>query len=122
MTLDSRTIAGYYTLSQYSVRLDDVPPELASKLPKYPNVSTTLLGRVAVDKSFLGQKLGALLLMDALHRCLKASKELASAAVIVDAMNETTKTFYSKFGFIELPNIERRLFLAMGSIEKIFAD
>lgn len=85
MTSDDKTIAGFYALSQYSVRLDDVPADVASKRPKYPNVSATLLGPLAITKPFQGQDLGRLLLMDALYRCLKGSKELASAGVIVDA-------------------------------------
>ena len=122
MTRDGKTIAGYYTLSQYSVRLDEIPAEVARKFPKYPNVSATLLGRLAIDKSFQGQKLGALLLMDALHRCLRGSKELASAGVLVDAKDPEATTFYKRFGFIELPKVERRLLLSMGSIEKMFAE
>lgn len=122
ITPDGTTIAGYYTLSQYSVRLDEIPPEDARKLPKYPNVSTTLLGRLAVAVSFQGQKLGELMLMDALHRCLRGSKELASAGVIVDAKNAAAANFYKKFGFMELPKVENRMFLAIGTVEKMFAN
>ena len=49
LTSDGRTIAGYYTLSQYAVRLDHVPPEVAKRLPRYPVVPTTLIGRLAVS-------------------------------------------------------------------------
>jgi predicted GNAT family N-acyltransferase len=121
MTADGRTIAGYYTLSQYSIRLDDVPEEVAKKLPKYPNVPATLLGRLAVSKAFQGQKLGMLLLMDALYRCLNGSRELASAGVIVDAKDAAAVDFYKKFGFLQLPSVEKRLFLPIGTIEKMFA-
>jgi hypothetical protein len=34
LTCDGRTIAGYYTLSQFSVKLDDIPPETSKKLPR----------------------------------------------------------------------------------------
>jgi len=47
ITPDGTTIAGYYTLSQYSVQLDEIPAEVAKKLPKYPIVPATLLGRLA---------------------------------------------------------------------------
>lgn len=67
LTSDGVTIAGYYTLSQYAVHLDVIPPEVAKKLPKYPTVPTTLLGRLAVSIAFRGQGHGATLLMDALH-------------------------------------------------------
>lgn len=52
ITPDGKRVAGYYTLSQYAVELDVVPPELAKKLPRYPMVSVTLLGRLAVSIDF----------------------------------------------------------------------
>lgn len=120
ITPDGTTIAGYYTLSQYSVQLDDIPAELAKKLPKYPMVPATLLGRLAVSVAFRGQGHGATLLMDALYRTLQHSREVASAGVIVDAKDPAALAFYKKYGFLELPRIERRLFLPMGTVEQLF--
>jgi len=68
LTTDGKTIAGYYTLSQYAVQLENVPEHLAKKLPKYPMVPTTLIGRLAVDSASRGQRHGETLLMDALYR------------------------------------------------------
>jgi predicted GNAT family N-acyltransferase len=120
ITPDGSTIAGYYTLSQYAVQLDAIPPEVAKKLPKYPMVPATLIGRLAVSNAFRGQGHGATLLMDALHRSLLYSREVASAGVIVDAKDSAAVAFYKKYGFLELPRIERRLFLAMGTVEELF--
>ena len=119
ITPDGKKIAGYYTLSQYAVELDLVPKELARKLPKYPMVSVTLLGRLAVSSEFRGQGLGATLLMDALQRSLRLSNEVASAGVVVDAIDASAIAFYKKFGFLELPEVERRLFLPIGTIVKL---
>jgi predicted GNAT family N-acyltransferase len=83
-------------------------------------VSATLLGRLAVSSDFRGQRLGERLLTDALHRALGSSKQIASAAVVVDAKDEHAITFYTKYGFIELPSVNRRLFLPMGTIEQLF--
>jgi predicted GNAT family N-acyltransferase len=122
LTPDSKTVAGYYTLSQYSVDLVKLPGEMAKKLPKYPEVPTTLLGRLAISERFRGQKLGEFLLLDALHRCWQQSKQVASAAVIVDAKDEAAKRFYEHFEFILLPDTPRRLFLPMRTIENLFSD
>ena len=119
-TPDGRTIAGYYTLSQYAIGLDAIPEEVAKRLPKYPLVPATLLGRLAVSREFRGQGLGETLLMDALHRSLVASKQVASAGVMVDAKDESGAAFYRKYGFIELPKIAKRLFLPMGTVEQLF--
>jgi ribosomal protein S18 acetylase RimI-like enzyme len=120
ITPDGRTIAGYYTLSQYSVQLDEIPAEVAKRLPKYPMVPATLLGRLAVSTAFRGQGHGATLLMDALYRTLHHSREVASAGVIVDAKDAAAIAFYKKYGFLELPRIERRLFLPMGTVVELF--
>ncbi len=120
ITPNGTTIAGYYTLSQYSVQLDEVPAEVAKKLPKYPMVPTTLLGRLAVSSAFRGQGHGATLLMDALYRSLHHGREVASSGVIVDAKDAAALAFYKKYGFLELPLIERRLFLPMGTLEELF--
>jgi len=119
-TPDGQTIAGYYTLSQYAIGLDAIPEDVAKKLPKYPRVSATLLGRLAVSTEFRGQRVGETLLMDALHRCLDSSKQVASAGVIVDAKDESSAAFYKKYGFIELPRIEKQPFLPMGTVEQMF--
>ena len=117
---DGRTIAGYYTLSQYSVDLGTVPSEISRTLPKYPMVPATLIGRLAVSTVFRGQGLGELLLMDALQRSLTLSIQIASAAVIVDAKDNQAAKIYRKYGFLELPNVTGRLFLPMDTIEQLF--
>lgn len=121
LTPNGKAIAGYYTLSQFSVELDALPAEAAKKLPKYPRVPATLIGRLAVSSQFQGQGLGEHLLMDALNRSFEAGKEIASAAVIVDAKDENTETFYRKYGFLDLPKIPRRLFLPMKTIEVLLS-
>ncbi len=122
ITPDHKTIAGFYTLSQYAINLKDVPEEIAKGFPKYPVVSATLLGRLAVDKQFLGQGLGELLLMDAQRRALKLSKQIASAVLLVDAKADQAVGFYKKYGFVELPAVERRLFKAMATIARLFPE
>lgn len=120
LTPNDTEIAGYYTLSQYSVQLESLSQEIAKKLPKYPMVPATLIGRLAVSTVYRGRGLGETLLMDALYRILHHSKEVASAGVIVDAIDNAAIAFYRNYGFIELPGVPGRLFLPMGTIEKLF--
>jgi len=118
-TPDGKTIAGYYTLSQYAITLDTVPDEVAKKLPKYPLVPATLLGRLAVSAGFRGRGLGEMLLMDALYRSLGGSRQLASVGVVVDAKDKAAAAFYRKYGFLELAKIPKRLFLPMATVERL---
>lgn len=119
-TPDGKTILGYYTLSQYSIQLDEIPPEIAKQFAKYPALPATLLGRLARHTSTKGQGVGELLLLDALYRALTMSEQIASAAVVTDAKDQKAVDFYKKYGFIELPKTERRLFLPMASVSTLF--
>jgi predicted GNAT family N-acyltransferase len=118
---DGKIVAGYYTLSQYAIDLGDLPEEVVKKLSIFPAGSATLLGRLAVGSGFRGKGLGEKLLMDALYRSLKLSRQAASTGVVADAKDEAARAFYRKYGFIQLPKINQRLFLPMGTIKKLFA-
>lgn len=120
LTPDGETVAGFYTLSQYAVDLAQLPEALAKRLPKYPEVPATLLGRLAVSERFKGHGLGEFLLLDALSRSLEQSRHIASAAVIVDAKDEAARRFYEHFGFLSLPGTPNRLFLPMKTLAKLF--
>ncbi len=89
-------IKGYNTLSSYGLLLRDLPEDIARKLPRYPLVGTTLIGRLARDLRYKGQDLGELLLMDALSRSFDASHSAASWAVVVDAKDDKVKFFLSE--------------------------
>ncbi len=119
-TSDGTSIAGYYTLSQYAIDLGGVPEAIARKLPRYPMVPATLLGRLAVSSIARGQRVGEFLLMDALHRASVLSRQIASTGVVVDAKDESAARFYRKYGFSELAGT-RRLFLSMGTIHGFFS-
>jgi ribosomal protein S18 acetylase RimI-like enzyme len=121
LTPDSKTIAGYFTLSQYSVKLDDIPEEIARELTRHNEIPATLIGRLARSESFRGMGLGEMLLMDALHRCLINSRQVASWAVIVDAKDDAAIAFYRQYGFIEVPKMPNRWFLPMATLVRMFA-
>jgi len=118
--IEPPAIAGYYTLCQFSIDLVRLPDTLATRLPRYPVVPATLLGRLAAATALRGQGLGETLLFDALRRSLVQSTHIASAGVLVDAKDENAATFYSKYGFIPIINEDRRLFLPMKTIQQMF--
>lgn len=114
--VDPKTILGYYTLSAFSVDLGALPEDVARKLPFYPNVPVTLLGRLAVDQRQQGRGLGEILLMDALYRALFLSSQIASTAVVVEAIDDQAVSFYRHFNFLPFPDKPNRLFLPMKTI------
>lgn len=119
---DGAKIAGYYTLSSFAVKLDEIPETLAKKLTKMPVVPATLIGRLARSLEFRGKGIGEILLIDALKKAYRNSKEVASWAVIVDAKDGEAVEFYKEFGFVEFPTVKARLFLPMTSVAELFPD
>ena len=117
----TNAVIGYYTLSATSILFTDLPDETARKLPKYPNVPATLLGRLAIDSRYQERGYGELLITDALRRALQATTEVASYAVVVDAINERARSFYEQYEFCAFPDRKLRLFLPMKTIADLFS-
>ncbi len=111
-------IAGYYSLSAASFEKEELPTELARRLPYYP-VPAVVLGRLAVDLAWRGRGLGEALLIDAARRVLRASAALAVYAIVVDAKNDRARTFYERYGFRAFASLPNRLFLPLETFEKL---
>jgi predicted GNAT family N-acyltransferase len=119
--LDSaKSILGYYTLSACSVRFAELPEGVVRKLPRYPSLPATLLGRLAVSQEHRGEGLGRVLLIDALGRSLRSTSEVASIGVVVDALDERATAFYLHHEFEPLADHPNRFFFSMANIEKAF--
>lgn len=110
-------IKGYYTLSAAGFRKEDLPSEIAKKLPHYP-VPAAILGRLAVDRSCHGQGLGKFLLMDCINRVVSVSHAIGIFAVIADAKDEAAKAFYERYGFRPFTQQPLKLLLTLATIEK----
>ncbi|HEU5069859.1 MAG TPA: GNAT family N-acetyltransferase [Verrucomicrobiae bacterium] len=111
---DPGRIAGYYTLSQTAVVVQQLPESLIKKLPRYPQLGATLIGRLARDIEWKGQQLGRLLLIDALRRCVRHSAEVGAVVVVTDPKDEKARKFYADHGFLALD--EHRMFLPMSDL------
>lgn len=112
-------VLGYYTLSASVLTLADLPDDLARKLPRYPQLPVTLLGRLAVDQNTRGRGLGEHLLLDALNRSLNHADQIAAMAVVVDAKNEAAAAFYRHYGFHTLQAQPSRLFVPMHLVAQL---
>ena len=98
------------------------PPEIAKKLPRYPLIPATLLGRLAVDERHHGEGIGEFLFMDALHRSRAQSGQIAAVAVVVEVIEERAEQLYQHFGFLPFPTITGRLFIMMKTVKQRFAE
>jgi predicted GNAT family N-acyltransferase len=114
----SGSIVGYYTLSAFSIESGELPDAIARKLPRYPLLPATLIGRLAVSQAHHGRGLGRVLLADALKRSFNSTSNVGSIGVIVDALDEGARAFYIRHQFAQLKDHASRLFLPMATIEK----
>lgn len=112
------TIAGYFTLCAYGLAPGAIPEQARSHIPKYPVVSATLIGRLAVAKSFQGEGLGSVLLAKALSKAYENASVVGSCMVVVDAIDDRAMKFYQAHGFIKLPE-SMRLILPIRSLASL---
>lgn len=104
-------IAGFYTLSAATIRRAELPEALLKRLPRYPELPATLLGRLARSIDFKGQGIGDRLMISALSRAVAGAREVASWAVVTDPKDDDARRFYESFGFRTLT--PERLFIPM---------
>lgn len=108
-------VAGYFSLTMGSVHRAEAPPALVRGLPGYP-VGMVPLARLAVDARDQGQRLGALLLAEALRKAVAAGQAAAARLIVVDAVDETAARFYAHHGFVAVPDHPLRLYRRMKDI------
>ena len=106
-------ILGYYCLSAAEIAHDRFMPELRRKLPAYP-IPCFRMGRLACHETLKGRGMGRYLVGLAVTRCLAARESVAAYALIVDARDETARTFYEHYGFRAFPDTPMTLFLPLG--------
>lgn len=104
-------IVGYFTLAAGRLSVNVFPERggLPAKMP----LPTTLLGRLAVDRAWQGQGIGAALLAYALRVAVEGADSIASAVIEADAKDDTARSFYTRFGFRSLTDDRLHMFLPM---------
>jgi predicted GNAT family N-acyltransferase len=102
-------VIGYYSLTFGSMKQENVPSQLVRGMGKY-EVPAIILGRLAIDKSHHGKRLGAELLRDAVTRAKQAELIAGLRMIIVHAKDSRIQEFYQKYGFLSLPDAPLQTF------------
>ena len=110
---DDDVIAGYYTFAATSMPLTELSPEETRRLPRYALLPAGLIGRLAVDQRFQGQRLGGALIMDAARRAARGDP--AIFALIVDAKDDAAVAFYEHLQFRRFASKPMTLFLPLAT-------
>ena len=108
-------VVGYYALASGSVERMESTKSIARNMPE--PIPVMVLGRLAIDLSVQGQKLGGALLKDALLRTLSVAENVGIRAVLVHAISEEAKRFYLQYGFQVSPIDPMTLLLPIRHIE-----
>jgi GNAT superfamily N-acetyltransferase len=90
-------IAGYYTFAAASLPLTELSADEKQRLPRYALLPAGLIGRLAVDQKYQGQRLGSALIMDAAARAARA--EPAIFALIVEPRTTRPSPFIGATNF-----------------------
>jgi len=118
-------IIGFYTLGY-----GEIPKAPAgSRLAKYPHpLPVLILGRMGVDLKFQKKRVGEQLLLDAIFQVARMKLEklttIPVVGLVVDAKDESIKSFYQKYGFtmIDKHIDPLRLWLPAATCTKIYFE
>ena len=98
---EGERVMGYYALASGAVAAEAAPGRFKRNMPD--PIPVVILGRLAVDQSLHGQKLGRALVQDAARRVLHAADTIGIRGMLVHALSEGARAFYERVGFDPSP-------------------
>jgi GNAT superfamily N-acetyltransferase len=111
------SIVGYVTLSAAQIEREFFAK--AHQRNKPDPVPATLLGQLAIHKTYQGQGHARSLLLFALTAALRASREVGSFGVLTHPIDERVRQFYRQWGFDDVPfDPKRSMIVRMVDLEK----
>lgn len=108
-------VLAYFSIAPTQVLRSDVPSRLAGG---YSTIPAYLLARLAVTQRLQGQGLGGELLHDALTRIVRASDSGGGRLIVVDAIDESAVSFYSRYDFHVINAEARRLGIKISTVRE----
>ncbi len=116
---DDPRVWGYYAVSTCQIRFEELPPKHSKGLPRKLSIPAALIGKLAVDRSLQGQKIGSVLLFDALRKVRDLSEAIGIRAIVVDAIDQRAREFYLHHDFIAFADDPDRLFIPLSIVRKL---
>lgn len=108
---ESRVVVGYYALAAGAITHQEAIRSIRQNMPD--PIPVMVLARLAVHAKAQGQKLGAALLQDAVHRCVLVSQNTGVRAMLVHAISDQARAFYEYYGFKPSPVHQMTLMLKL---------
>jgi GNAT superfamily N-acetyltransferase len=110
---ETAKVLGYYALAAGGVSHDLATSGVRRNMPD--PVPVLVLGRLAVDRSAQGVRLGSALLQDAVKRAAAVAENAGVRALLVHALQDRAKSFYEGYGFQPSPIHPMTLMLRLPS-------
>lgn len=110
-------VVGFYTISPAAIAKQNLASSEGRGIA-YEEIPAIRIGRLAVHKNYQKSGVGKAILKDALARCLNISNQLGGRVILVDAKDDQSASFYTKFGFKPIKNHPLILVLKISTLEK----
>lgn len=111
-----RRVIGYYSLAAASIMHSVATGKTRRNMPD--PIPAVLIGRLALDRSWQRQGLGAALLRDAVLRIVGAAETVGVRAILVHALTEQAKSLYQRFGFRASPIEPMTLMMTVDEVRR----
>ena len=95
---DAARVIAYYSLTVGQIDTLDAPERVRRGMGQYL-IPVMILARLAVDKAWHGQGLGAGLLQDAIRRTIGVAAQAGIRALLTYPLDDAAEGFYRRFGF-----------------------
>jgi len=115
-------VLGFYTLGALAVRADFGPQQWHHA--HVPDIPVFYIRVVAVRADKQSKEIGTALLIDAVLRCLRLSKQMSAAAIVLDVLGDGQFQqhfrFYAGLGFQPMidPDNPRRVFISTADVQR----
>jgi predicted N-acetyltransferase YhbS len=116
VTTDKGQVAGYYSLSAGSVSRKETSGRFRRNMPE--PIPVVLLGRLAVDRQYQKQGVARGLMRDAAYRVMEAAETVGVRGILVHALDDDAKNFYTTLGFESSSLDTHTLFITIQDIRK----
>jgi GNAT superfamily N-acetyltransferase len=101
VTDEAQQVLSYYALAAGAVTHQESPGSIRRNMPD--PVPVMVLARLAVDQRVQGRQVGGTMLKDALQRAVSVAHNIGVRALLVHALNDRARQFYSHYGFVPSP-------------------
>jgi GNAT superfamily N-acetyltransferase len=113
---EGNKVLGYYALASGGIAVTHSVGRFRRNMPD--PIPVVVLGRFAVDRSWQGRRLGRALFRDCALRVAHAADTIGIRGIVVHAISEEAKAFYTAVGFDPSPAEPMTLMVALGDIRR----